>query len=455
MSTSGKTKRPALKQLQQSSRRQLFLEGLERRAVLAGNVWAAAVGGNLMIHGDADDNGVHLQTMADGTVQVSGMEVGGSPTTINGSDEPFVASNVRFLTRIHLGNGDDTLVIDHETAAETEVDVDESAAATANVEADASATIVSRLRALMNGGLRGALNGTLNGDAGFQARQHLLINTGSGHDTVDATVHADVDVHLAGNLRGDSISIETLMDDVDVETTTDTSTSATDDANAMATIDAEANLGADLNIGDEVSVSTDADVNADVNVDADVDANVETDIATALAANVNAGIDAAGQMTANGIGLNTDLDAALTADLALDAALNSASNLGSSSLLNTDQNLNGSIGGSAALNLAGDGLFDEVGLFNNSSLANIDADLAAQLALANANNFGLTANNVDDFFANLSGQNSFAANANANVDAGLLTTLGNNDLAANGSLNTNVNANLNNAYQSRLGVPLG
>jgi hypothetical protein len=77
------------------------------------------------------------------------------------------------------------------------------------------------------------------------------------------------------------------------------------------------------------------------------------------------------------------------------------------------------------------------------------------LALANANNFGMTANNVDDFFANLSGQNNQAANANANVDARLMATLGNYDLAANNSLNTNVNANLNSAYQSRLGVPLG
>jgi hypothetical protein len=406
MSTSEKTKRPALKQLQPSSRRQLFLEGLERRAVLAGDVWAAQFGGNLMIHGDAEDNGIHLQTMADGTVQVSGMEAGGSPTTINGSDEPFVASNVRFLTRVHLGNGDDRLVIDHEA----------------------------------NGGLRGALQG----DAGFQARQHLLINTGSGHDTVEAMVDADVVVHLAGNLRGDSISIETLTEDADHETTADTSVTA----NATeADVNAEADVEAGMTIGDDMNVSTDADAN--------VDANVATDVAMALAANANAGIDAAGQLATGGIGMNTDLDTALTANLALNPALNSASNLGSSSLLNTDQNLNGSIGGAAALNLVGDTLFDEISLFNDSTLANIDAGLAAQLALANVNNFGLTANNVDDFFANLSGQNNQAANANARINAGLLATLGNYDLAANGSLNTNVNANLNSAYQSRLGVPLG
>lgn len=407
----------SIKQTQATSPRRLVLEGLERRAVLAGDVWAAQFGGNLMIHGDAEDNGVHLHTMADGTVAVSGMDAGGSPTLINGSEEPFVASNVRFLTRVHLGNGDDTLEVDAEASGDTAVESDN----TADVSADASATIVSRLRGLVNGGIGAGLNGS----AGFQTRQHLLINTGSGHDTVDATVDADVDVHLAGNLRGDSISIETLSD---------------------------------TNVAADVNVSTDADVDAAANLDVDLGGNAPVDlsgVATALEADVNAGIDAAGQLTAGGIGLNTDLDTALTADLALNTALNSASNLGSSSLLNNDQNLNGSIGGAAALNLAGDQLFDEIGLFNGSSLANMDVDLAAQLALANANNFGLTANNVDDFFASLNGQNSVNANTNANVDAGLLATLGNNDIAANGSLNTNVNASLNNAYQSRLGVPLG
>lgn len=414
---------------QPTSQRRLFLEGLERRAVLAGDVWAAQVGGNLMIHGDAEDNGVHLQTMADGTVEVSGMDAGGSPTMINGSDEPFVATNVRFLTRVHLGNGDDTLQVDAEASGETEVETDTAA----DVSADASATIVSRLRGIANGGVGAGMNGS----AGFQSRQHLLINTGNGHDTVDATVDADVDVHLAGNLSGDSVS-----DSVSIETATD----------ADADVDAAANV----NVSTDADVNVGADVGADLDVDLGGDASVDlNDVDTALEADVNAEIDAAGQLTAGGIGLNTDLDTALTADLALNSALNSASNLGSSSLLNTDQNLNGSIGGAAALNLAGDQLFDEIGLFNGSSLANIDVDLAAQLALANANNFGLTANNVDDFFANLNGQNNLGANANANLDAGLLATLGNNDLAANGSLNTNVNASLNNAYQSRLGVPLG
>ena len=427
MSTTLKTK--SLQPNTHKTQRRLFLEGLERRSVLAGDVWAAQIGSNLFVHGDSDDNGIHIQTMADGTVKVSGLDAGGSPTTINGDSEPFVASGVHSLTRVHLGAGDDLLQIDSEVSSETGAIAgsDSSGDASGDVSADPSATIRGRLNGLLNGIGRSLSN--------FQAREHLWINTGGGHDTVDATVPADLDVHVAGNLRGDEISIQTIAE--------------ADDSSDESAGTTSLNAGATANLSG--NVAADAEANADVSLDvAGVDAAFDT--------NLNAALDAAGQLTAGGIGMNADLDSALIANLAFSPALNSASNLGTSSLLNSDQNLNGSIGGTAALNLAGDGLFDEVGLFNDSSLANIDADLAGQLALANANNFGVTANNVDDFFASLNGQNSLNANANAAIDAGLLNTLGSNDPFSSGlnsSLNTNVNQNLNSAFQSRLGVPLG
>jgi hypothetical protein len=253
-----------------------------------------------------------------------------------------------------------------------------------------------------------------------------MIHTGQGHDTVDASVGADVDVQMLGNVEGDDISIGT---------------------SGAADLDVDAAVNAGLS-------GINAHVASEVNAASALDA---AGISAALDANVNAAIDAAGQLTAGGIGLNTDLDSAMTANLALSSALNSASNVGTSSLLNTDQNLNGSIGGSAALNLAGDGVFDEIGLFNNSSLANIDADLAAQLALANANNFSVAANNVDDFFANLDSQNDLNAQAgiNANTNAGVFGVMGDSAVSSPGSLNSNINGNLSNAFQSRLGLPLG
>jgi len=366
--------------------------------------------------------------MADGTVQVSGVEAGGSATLINGNDQPFNAGNVRFLTRVHLGNGDDILNID------SEVEADTSASASANTSANAFGP--------MPGSLGDRLGNLLNGvGRHFEfARHQLLINPGPGEDTVNATVDADVDVHLAGNVRGDMISIETSAG---VDASVDTSL-----------VDANIDIDAGVNADPIANLVTDASANLNAGIGAASTAD-RNGITGALNTDLNAVIDAAQQLTAGGIGMNTDLDTALTANLALSPVLNSASNLGTSSLLNTDQNLNGSIGGSAALNLAGDALFDEIGLFNNSSLANMNADLAAQLALANAHNFGLTANDVDDFFAGLDAQNDISAAASAQLDADLRSTLGAFDTAATGSLNTNVNAGLNSAFQSRLGVPLG
>jgi hypothetical protein len=404
--------------------RRLFLEGLENRSVLAGDVFAWAVGGHLMIQGDGDANGVHIQTMADGTVEVSGIEAGGSPTTINGSDEPFVSSNAHFLTRVHLGDGDDVLRINSETSAET--DAGNSNVGNSNGGANSSANsnvgsmIRERVRDLLTSFRSGGIGNGGNAGGGIgnvQADQQLLINMGRGNDTVDAEVGANVNVHLLGNLRGDSVSVRTTSAD-------------------------ESGESPDLMAG----------VNADssqTGLNADVDANATAAISSALNANLNAAVDAAANATLGGIGLNTDLDSNLVAALASNAALNSSSNLGTNSLLNnSDANLNGAIGGSAALNLAGDAVFDEFGLFNLASLANMNAQAAATTALSNASTFGLSTDAIDDYFA--------SSQANANADIGVLGTLGSNDQMGNGSLNTNISSGFNSAFQARNGlVPIG
>lgn len=93
-------------------------------------------------------------------------------------------------------------------------------------------------------------------------------------------------------------------------------------------------------------------------------------------------------------------------------------------------------------------MVDHVDPFNRASLANLNTAASTNLASANANSFGLSANAVDNFFAN--------ANSQADLNAGLLANLGSNDQMGSNSLNTNVNANLNGAYQSRFGVvPVG
>ncbi|WP_254507641.1 hypothetical protein [Anatilimnocola floriformis] len=428
MNTLVTAKRRSTQQQASVKHRSLFLEGLEGRAVLAGNVWAAAIGGNLMIQGDAADNGLHLQTMSDGSVQLSGVNAGGSATTINGSSAPFVASDVQFLTRVALGNGNDNLTVDGQASAST----------TAN------------------------------------ANQQLLIQTGSGADTVSAKVANEANLHLLGSTTDDNISVNSTAADSSSPSNLAGGTNdgyLPDESGQGDHLDPNNPGGGggsgdggyylpdDSDLGDHLDPNTNSDGNAsnfrtlssnsssageDVNVDAAVEADV------------TAAIDDVGQSTASGIGTNADIDTVMTANLALSSALNSSANIGPSALLNTDQNLNGSIGGAAALNITGDNLFDEVGLFNNASLADIDTNLAAQIALANANNFGVAGNNVDSFFANLNSQSDVNAQAgiNSSNNAAILGSLGANDLTP-GSLNTNVNGNLNGAFTSRLGLPLG
>ena len=44
-----------------------FIEPLERRALLAGNVLAAVTAGNLVVTGDVGDNNIEVQQLANGT----------------------------------------------------------------------------------------------------------------------------------------------------------------------------------------------------------------------------------------------------------------------------------------------------------------------------------------------------------------------------------------------------
>src|SRR5207253_2960390 len=80
-----------------SFRRQFFLETLEPRALLAGNVDVFVRGGTLFVQGDAADNAVLIQDEGGGTYSVLGLDFdadldltgqgfAGNPTTINGED---------------------------------------------------------------------------------------------------------------------------------------------------------------------------------------------------------------------------------------------------------------------------------------------------------------------------------------------------------------------------------
>jgi len=182
--------------------------------------------------------------------------------------------------------------------------------------------------------------------------------------------------------------------------------------------------------------------------------------------NLNGVANLSGDANLNGSGLSSDnllnlassgnLDSALTAAAVNNPALFSSSSMGPSALLNTDNNLNGSIGGAAAANLLGNDVPGGNLAGNLAGSANLSANDAATMALLAANSVNLSANAADDFFTNLDRANQANLSSSLNAQNGLLSNFGNNDALGNGALNSNINSGVSGAFQSQMGtVPLG
>jgi hypothetical protein len=94
--------------------RNLKVESLESRRMMAGDMDAFAYGKFLYVMGDNADNGVAIVDGGDGTISVIGLDQGGSPTTVNGDSDPvsfYKISNVIVST----GKGDDAVVVSNLT----------------------------------------------------------------------------------------------------------------------------------------------------------------------------------------------------------------------------------------------------------------------------------------------------------------------------------------------------
>ena len=112
-----------------SFRRKIFLETLEPRAMLAGNVNVFVSGGSLFVQGDANDNAVLIQQEGNGTYSVTGLDFNtlgvtglgfaGGPTSINGDDsgEAAIFSGVTNDINVDLKGGNDGLGIGNDIEA--------------------------------------------------------------------------------------------------------------------------------------------------------------------------------------------------------------------------------------------------------------------------------------------------------------------------------------------------
>jgi uncharacterized surface protein with fasciclin (FAS1) repeats len=93
------------------SARQLSVETLETRRLLAGDVDIFTRRGDLFVTGDRADNSVEIRVESSGDVVAEGLD----GTTINGSEGPVVILEGGVVPddmRVRLGSGDDTILID-------------------------------------------------------------------------------------------------------------------------------------------------------------------------------------------------------------------------------------------------------------------------------------------------------------------------------------------------------
>lgn len=160
--------------------RPLFVEGLEMRAMLAGNVTATVSGETLFVTGDNSDNAVVIQQT--GTNQFTVVGAAASGTTINGTVEgtPFIANNVRNF-EIDLRGGNDSLGISN------------------------SDTFLTAVADELLGGAQA--DPGLPEDA-LTLRGYANIRTGLGDDAIAVQLRAGGSIFIGANAGSDAVVVE-------------------------------------------------------------------------------------------------------------------------------------------------------------------------------------------------------------------------------------------------------
>lgn len=94
----------------------LGIESLEDRRLLAGNITATFVGGNLVLRGDAADNAVTISQTAANKISVLGKSDSGSATTINGLAGPVIFTGTLNSIDADLAGGNDQFLVGNNSA---------------------------------------------------------------------------------------------------------------------------------------------------------------------------------------------------------------------------------------------------------------------------------------------------------------------------------------------------
>jgi hypothetical protein len=187
--------------------RGLRVEGLESRAMLAGNITAYVDGGTLFVRGDDAGNGVSIQQLDNNRYAVIGFDVAGGATRVNGSASAKAFSGVVNDINIDLNGGDDSLVIANKAT------VNDSLAA--EVSATTPGTITNPF----------TVNNNTVTDKWVRVPRNLIVHTDDGHDGVGLQVQAGrpdfggvVNIHTHDGNDRVALQVVSAEDDVLVNT---------------------------------------------------------------------------------------------------------------------------------------------------------------------------------------------------------------------------------------------
>ena len=95
-----------------NTQRNLRIEAMEERRMMAGDVAVDIIDGELKIDGDAAGNAVQVSQLQNGDLEIRGLSKDGGLTRINGNFNPFTipAEHVQSMD-INMGDGDDDLYL--------------------------------------------------------------------------------------------------------------------------------------------------------------------------------------------------------------------------------------------------------------------------------------------------------------------------------------------------------
>jgi hypothetical protein len=179
--------------------RRLSVESMESRQLMAGNVFANVIGGNLVLSGDGQSNGVEVRQLGAGKYHVIGLNFEGAQTKIvlgGVAANSQVVNGVASDFHINLNAGNDYLLM-----------------SSAGLPVGAKMVVPNDLHIRTHDGHDRVIVNNV------QARDDIFVDTGSGDDyvsmygtrTFGSPLTADNDLAIHGGTGNDYVNLHTML----------------------------------------------------------------------------------------------------------------------------------------------------------------------------------------------------------------------------------------------------